>query len=375
MRGTRPSYAEIDLEALAANYALAGRLARGREVIGVVKADAYGHGAVRVAQRLASLGCRTLAVVTVDEAEALRSAGVETQILVMGGVHDVLEAERAAALGATPAVHRSEDVRLVAEAAARAETVLAVQLEVDTGMSRMGAPAALAPEIARQIAERPELTFDGIYTHFARADEVETEPTFAQERLFAGVLDELDKRGIAPRQVHAAASAALLSGVGLPELARRFNAVRPGLMLYGIAPNPECGAPELAPVMRLVARIVALRRVAAGQGVGYGASYRAPAERSIATLPLGYADGFPRHFAQTAFVSHRGGDVPMVGRVSMDFVTLDLGDRPAEIGDEVVVFGPENPASRLAAAADTIAYELLVRVGARIPRVIVGEEV
>ncbi len=372
----RPSYAEIDLEALADNYALASRLASGREVIGVVKANAYGHGAPAIARHLESIGCRTLAVVTVAEARVLRDAGVSAALLVMGGVHDAAEAAEAVKLETTPVIQRKADIDRLAKAAGARRRRLPVQLEVDTGMCRMGAaPEEVVPLVSR-IAEREALALDGLYTHFARADEPDPEPTREQQRRFAGVLAAVRERFGLPRSVHAAASAALLAGLATSELLPELNAVRPGLMLYGIAPSPELEtAPNtLRPVMRLAARIVALRRVPPGQGVGYGATFRPAVETTIATLPVGYADGIPRHLTDTAFVSHRGRNVPIVGRVSMDFVTVDLGDHPAAIGDEVVVFGPGQSVTRLAAASDTIAYELLVRVGERVPRAVLAEE-
>ena len=374
MKGARPTQADIDLDALSSNYQVAQRLAAGREVIAVVKANAYGHGAVPVARRLAAAGCECLAVATVAEAAGLRSAAVSVQILILGGIHGPAEASDVVELESTPVVQRREDVGLLSQAARERELELPVQMEVDTGMRRLGLPNAQALDCAAEIAAAPGLLLDGVYTHLARADEADPEPSLAQLRQFSGFVAGLRAQGISPGQVHVANSAALLSGMVRDSLGAEITAVRPGLLLYGAAPSPTLSAAAaesaLRPVMRLSSRLVSLRRVEAGDGVGYGATYRAKSPRTIGTLPIGYADGLPRDAGGRAFVFHRGRHVPMVGVVSMDFVTVDLGDTPAEIGDEVVIFGPELGVEALAEAVGTIPYELLVRVGERVPRVV-----
>jgi alanine racemase len=377
VKGTRPTTASIDLGALAGNLAEAERLAAGRKVIAVVKADAYGHGAVPVARRLAAAGCARLAVVTLAEASELRTAQIDLPILVMGGVHDAAEAADAASLDVTAAVQRAGDVVLLARAAAERGTVLRVQVEVDTGMRRMGVPPEEAPRLLEGVAREPGLVLEGVYTHLACADEPDLASTRAQLALFAEVLRAMRSRGIAPGVVHVANSAALLAG---PELAgalpAEVNAVRPGLMLYGVLPAPHlAGRARLAPVMSLRSRVCHVRHVREGEPVGYGATFRAPRRGRIATLPVGYADGVPWSLGGRGFVLLRGRPTPIAGRVSMDFVTLDVGEAPVEIGDEALLFGcargaPEArlPVEEVAAAAGTIAYELLVRVGRRVPR-------
>lgn len=377
MKGSRPTTASIDLGALAANFAEAQRLAGDRQVIAVVKADAYGHGALPVARRLVACGCARLAVATLAEAAELRAARVELPILLLGGVHDAAEAADAVALDATAALQRAGDVALLARAAGERGTPLRVQVEVDTGMRRMGVPPEDAPRLLEDVVRQRNLVLDGIYTHLACADEPDLGSTRAQLALFGEVLRAARSRGVAPGVVHVANSAALLASEELADvLPPEVSAVRPGLLLYGVSPAPHLSdRARLAPVMSLRSRVCHVRHVRQGDPVGYGATFRAPRRGRIATLPVGYADGVPWSLAGRGFVLVRGRATPIAGRVSMDFVTLDVGESAVEIGDEALLFGRERgdpsvrlPVEEVARAAGTIAYELLVRVGRRVPR-------
>jgi alanine racemase len=383
MKGERPTTASIDLAALAHNYAEAKRLAAGREVIAVVKADAYGHGAVPIARRLVAAGCRRLAVATVAEAAELRAAAVRVPILVLGGVHDAAEADDAVALELVPVLQHGGQVALLARAARERGRPLAVELEVDTGMARMGVPPEDVAALAAVFARDGALRLEGLYTHLASADEAELGPTRRQLALFAEVIAGLRARGLAPERVHVANSAGLLASAELGDaVPADVNAVRPGLLLYGVQPCPErARLATLRPVMSLRTRIANVRHVRRGDPVGYGATFRAKQRGRIATLPVGYADGVPWSLGNRGQVLLRGRKVPIAGRVSMDLVTLDVGELPVEIGDPVVIFGesaaPERdrlPVEEQAEAAGTIAYELLVRVGGRVPRVLQAEE-
>jgi len=377
MKGLRPTTAHIDPSALVSNFELAQRLASGREVIGVVKADAYGHGAVRVTRRLAAAGCRRFAVMTAAEGGALREAGLLGSILVLGGVHDAAEAADVAALDLTPVVHHAGHVSLLRRAARESGRPLAVHLSVDTGMARMGVSPEDGPAFMAQLAEERGLQLEGVYTHLCCADEPDLEVSRAQLRLFAEVLAAARSRGVRPPCVHVANSAALLAAAALEaDLPAEVNAVRPGLMLYGAAPRPDLPeAASLRPVMQLRTRVAAVRWVRPGETVGYGRSWQARQRGRIATVPVGYADGIPWSLANRGVALLRGRRVPYAGRVSMDLVTLDVGEAPVEIGDPVVLFGPGLdgegllPVEELAALAGTLAYELLVRVGGRVPRV------
>jgi alanine racemase len=343
----------------------------------VVKADAYGHGAVPIARRLAASGCSSFAVATVEEAAQLRGAGVSGGMLVLCGVHDAGEADEAVALGLTPVVQHAGHVALLRRAAAERSRVIPVQVEVDTGMARMGISPEDAPSLIESIARDRAFALDGIYSHFACADERDLAPTLRQLALMREVLAALRSRGVAPRQVHVANSAALAAGEALADaLPAEVNAVRPGLMLYGVASAPHLAdKAELQPVMSLRTHVANVRWVRRGDPVGYGATFRAKQRGRIATLPLGYADGIPWSLGNRGFVLLRGRRVPIAGRVSMDLITLDVGSGAVEIGDPVVVFGTPRAGGvplrveEVAEAAGTIPYELLVRVGARVPRI------
>ena len=371
----RPTRARIDLGALAHNFGVARRCAGDRAVIAVVKADGYGHGAVAVARRLLREGATWLAVATNEELAALRGAGIDAPVLVLGGVHGVADAHTALALGATPVVHHEAQRDWVERAASERGERATVHVEVDTGMRRLGIPAGEAVELIARTAGSPHLALGGVATHFARADERDLAPTRAQAEAFARVLDGVARRGLDPGLVHLANSAGLLARSAWENLVSE-TAVRPGLMLYGIAPAAHLAGDGLRPVMTLETAVAATRRVLAGEGVGYGASWRAPRSGSVATLPMGYADGIP----WTAGLPEAGAEVliagrrrPLVGRVSMDLVTVWLEDDAVPIGEPAIAFGVGAggalPVESLAAAARTLAYEVLVRIGARVPRV------
>ncbi|HEY8155327.1 MAG TPA: alanine racemase [Myxococcota bacterium] len=370
MRADQPNRATIHLAAIRANFAAAQRLAGAREVIAVVKADAYGHGAVPVARTLAAAGCRRLAVANLAEARALRDAGIEIPILVLGGVS--AEAEEALALGLTPVVHHAGQLEAAARAARARGARWPVQVEVDTGMRRMGVAPEEAVALLEVVHREPALQLEGVYTHFARADETDLSPSLEQLSVFRSVLRQARARGVDPGLVHAAQSAGLLAGGPLDAALPEAGAVRVGLLLYGVRPAAHLGA-GLAPAMTLSARVAHVRRLRGGDAVGYAALWRAPGETRIATLALGYADGLPIAASNRGQVWLRGRRLPLVGRVSMDYVAVEIGDAPVEIGDEAVVFGVAEgggiPVEDAAAAAQTLPYELLVRLGARVPRV------
>jgi alanine racemase len=369
----RPTRAIIHLGAVRANYAEAERRAGGRAVIAVIKADAYGHGAIPVAQSLVRAGCPHLAVLGVREAAELRDAQVGVPILVLGGVHTPAGARAAAELGVTPVVHHRGHVSLLTEAARAAggARTLGVQVEVDTGMRRMGVPPDDAVALLEEVRAERALRLEGVFTHLAQGDDPDLGPSIDQFAAFRRVLAAARERGIEPGMVHGVNSAGLLAGEVLADALPEATAVRPGIMLYGVAPAPHLEA-GLQPAMTLTTRVVHVRRVAAGETVGYGARFRASRNTRVATLPAGYADGVPVSASNRGCVRIRGRELPLVGRVSMDFVGVDVGDTPVEIGDEALIFGALGserlPVEQAAVAADTLAYELLVRVGARARR-------
>lgn len=382
--GERPTFAEIDCAALRANAVTARRLAGGRDVIAVVKADAYGHGSVTAAREFLASGCTQLAVISVSEAATLRAAGIEAPILVLGGVHDGTEAQRAVALGLTTVVHDAGAHAWLSEAARAAGAPTEVQVEVDTGMRRMGVPAGDAVGLLAQLDDDPDVHLAGVYTHLACADSEDSAPSLEQLAEFRAVLRAARDRGIAPAQVHAVNSAGLLAGSALADALPEANAVRPGLMLYGARPTARL--PEgvhLAPVMTFRTRVAAVRHALPGDRVGYGGTHVVEQPCRIATLAAGYADGVAWSTANRAEVFLAGKRRRICGRVSMDYLTVAIpdGDADVSVGDESILFGlgcdatgerVGVPVEDAAETAGTLAYELLVRVGARVPRVVMG---
>jgi alanine racemase len=355
------------------------RLAAGRRVIAVVKADAYGHGALPVALALVSAGCDALATWSLGEGVALRDSGIRAPLLVLGGVRDAGEADEAVARGLTAVVHDDAGRAALASAARRLGTTpAAVHVEIDTGMSRMGVPLGEAEALVAAVAEDPALALAGVMTHFARADERDLAPTREQLRAFAGAIAGLKRRAVEPGCVHVANSAGLVALADLSEEGPPQDAVRPGLMLYGAQPCADRPC-ALRPVMSLRAPVVALRRVRRGEAVGYAALYRARADTRIATVAIGYADGIPISASERGSVWLAGARRPIAGRVSMDSIGVDVGDAAVRIGDLATVFGSESgggatvlPVEEAAQCAGTISYELLVRVGARVRREFLG---
>ncbi len=385
MTGDRPTRATIDLSALRHNHRLARELAGRRELIAVVKSDAYGHGAVQCVRELARVGQRRFAVVTVREAMALRAAGIDAELLVLGGVHDPLEARLAWQARLVPVVHHPFGLEMLRDAAPGGGAPLSVHVEVDTGMRRMGVAPDAATALLEAVSAAVQVELAGTFTHFARADEPDPAATLAQIDRFREVLAEARSAGIDPGLVHADNSAALMGDPVIAESLPEAGAVRPGLMLYGASPAAHArGAARLRPVLGLHSRVVALRDVGERDAVGYGASYHAARATRVATLPLGYGDGLLRSLGNRGEVWLAGARRPIVGRVSMDYITVEVGDAEVSIGDEATVIGmaPEaldrGPATAgvpivdVAEAAGTLAYEVMIRIGERIPRRFIG---
>ncbi|HEB90690.1 MAG TPA: alanine racemase [Deltaproteobacteria bacterium] len=374
----RPVRAWIDLDAVRHNARRAIDRAAGRSVIGVVKANGYGHGADQIARGLLAEGVSRLAVVSVAEGAALRRAGIVAPVLLLGGLDDDEAAERALKWGLTPVIHDERGFEL-ARSFGRGDAPWAVEVEVDTGMHRMGVVPGIAPALLARIRETPQLLLSGLFTHLARADESDPTPSRDQIDLLAGIHRRVAgvATGASPI-VHVANSAGLLriDEIETAESGLVTRAVRPGLMLYGVSPFSDRSAEslDLEPVMSLAARVVSVRPVAKGAGVGYGGEWRAPRDTRVATLPLGYADGIPRALSDRGEVFLGGAMRPIVGRVSMDYFSVEIGhDGAVGVGDLATIFGrtPEGrriPVENLARAAGTIGYELLVGVGARVPR-------
>jgi len=361
--------ARVDLAALAANYrALRGAVGPGVGVIAVVKADAYGHGAVPVARLLDGLGVRGFGVATVEEGVELRDAGIRAPVLILGAAFGRDHAE-VIARELTPMVGDPGDVERFAEAARAAGCVrFSLHVKIDTGMTRLGVTEARFDEFLARCAAHPSIRVDGLATHFASADEADPEETEAQLRAFIRCLDRARAMGADPQVIHAANSAAALR---FPRT--RFDLIRPGIVLYGTRPSAKVEGPGLTPVLSLHTRINALREVEAGTRVSYAGTHTLTRRSRIATLPVGYADGYPRALSNRAQVLVRGCRAPLVGRVCMDLCMIDVTDVPGvEVGDPVALLGGEGALAihpeELAGWAGTIVYEILAGVGKRVPR-------
>jgi alanine racemase len=365
----RPTWAEIDLGAVSANYrALASLLGPGARLIPVVKADAYGHGAVAVSRALVDAGASMLAVALVEEGAALRAAGIDNDILVLEGTWPGQEPD-AVRLQLTPAAGSVEGIRRLADAAAAEGADLAVHLKIDTGMTRLGAPHdALAP-VLDALAAAPRVRLTGAFTHLACADEPENPFNTEQVRRFEDCVAAVRARGLDPGELHVANSAGLLHHAAL----RRFSA-RSGIALYGYSPAPDRARVPLRPVLQLRTRIGRVADIAPGTPVGYNCRFVAPRPMRAATLGIGYADGYRRALAVRARVIVRDAWAAVLGAVSMDLIVVDVTDIPgAREGDEAILLGSSAScrvdAADLAAAAGTIPYEVLCGIGPRVPRV------
>ncbi|MFZ5875995.1 MAG: alanine racemase [Nitrospirota bacterium] len=376
----RPTVARVDLEALCFNVGQAKRLAGGREVIAVVKADAYGHGAVPVVRALEADGVRRFGVALVEEGRALREAGVRGEILVLGGVAPD-HAPDAVAHDLSAAIFHEAHAAALEAAAARAGRVAAVHVKVDTGMGRLGFPVETAAAAVARVAQRPGLRLDGLMTHFADADLAD--PAYAREQIarFDAVAAAVARAGIKIPTRHAANSAALIKGPralgpaagGRTSDGPLYEAARPGIMLYGCRPSPAVDGVLLKPVLSLTTKILLLRRVPPNTPISYGRTFVTQRESLIAVLPIGYADGYPRALSNRGAVLIRGRKAPVVGRVCMDLTMVDATEVPGVTeGDEAVLIGSQGEATlsaeAVAEAAGTIAYELLCGIGPRVPR-------
>lgn len=364
---SRQTVAQIDLAALKANVrALKSLCKNGQEIMAVVKADAYGHGAIACARALELVGVKKLAVATVEEGIVLRGAGIRGEIVVLGGVlteNVSLFFENRL----RPVIHCVSDLEKLVNYIKNHSREIAIHLKIDTGMGRLGVLPEELERVIYLLRGNTEIKLDGVMTHLACADEPQNEMNNRQIALFQEIKQRLLGEGILFKASHVANSAALLQQLGESE-----TMVRPGLSLYGISPLKNSPV-ELKPVLRLVTNIMSIKRLPMGSTIGYGATYQTARESKIAVLPIGYADGYSRFLSKGGRVLIGGHFCPVVGRVSMDWVTVDITDvLDAKVGDEVVLIGGQEESSicveELAAIQNTIPYEVLCHISARVPR-------
>ena len=372
LRGKRPTWVEIQLNDLDSNLLSLRRwLSPGIRIMAVVKADAYGHGAVPIAERLERNGVEHLAVAFLEEGLELRQHGIRCPILLLNGFWSGQE-EDIILNRLTPAVFAAGMVQDLARVADRLRTTATYQIKIDTGLSRLGIDWEQADEVLRACSKEVSVRCDGIYTHLSSSDQVESASNDVQVEHFQSVLNILKRDHLTLNWHHVANSAGILNF-------RKswFDTVRPGLILYGINPLEHGIDVALQPLLTLKTRIMQLKRVRSGTSVGYGGAYTTERPSLIATLPIGYADGLNRLLSSQGSALVRGQSVPIVGRISMDLSVIDVTSVPAvSLGDEVVLIGKQGnleiSAQQIARLTDTIPYEVLCRIGQRIPRFYVG---
>lgn len=362
------TWAEIDLSALEHNYrTLRAMLPTGCRFLGVVKANAYGHGDRYVARKLQELGCEMLAVACLDEAVRLRQEGITVPILILGYT-PVDYADELLRYDLTQTVDSEETAQTLSRAAQAQGKRLKIHVKVDTGMTRLGflCREETAGTIAR-VCRLPGLEAEGIFTHFANAD-ADEEYTMMQFTRFLDCVEAVEKKGISFKIRHCAASAAVLN---YP--CTHMDMVRPGIALYGHYPDPSTeglDGPGLVPVMSVYTRVVAVREVPAGTAVSYGCTHTLNRDSRLAVLPIGYGDGFFRLLSNRFQVGFDGRSAPIVGRICMDMCMVDVTDLPdVKAGDVATVFGADKPLEAAAGLVGTIQYELLCDVSPRVPRI------
>jgi len=364
----RPTVARIDLDALRHNFSVIRReVGEDVRVLAPVKGTAYGHGAIPCALALQDVGCDAFGVALVEEGVALRQAGVEAEIICLGGVGS-RGPEEAVAWDLTPMVYDLDTARALSKVAMAEGKVVPIHLKIDTGMGRLGVLPHDWEAFLQSLLDLEGLRVEGIATHFCDADLAEDGFTEEQGNRFRAALDEASGQGVEARWIHASNSAAALRYQNY-----RYSMVRVGLALYGVSPGPhrEMG---LKPVMSVTTEVLHVKTVPQGWGVSYGRTWTARKEARLATLPVGYADGYPRALSNVGEVLIHGRRCAVRGAVCMDLCLVDVThlEETVKPGDEVVLLGEESGeelgAWELAERADTIAYDILCSFSERVPR-------
>ena len=382
------TWAEIDLSAYAHNITELRRItAKGARLMAVVKANGYGHGAVEVARVALERGAEYLGVARINEAVQLRKAGLEAPILIFG----YTPPDQAGTLikyDLTQTVYSYKAARVLSEYALQKGTKICVHIKADSGMGRLGVllnsnnnadidnhPQQDTVEAVESISRLSGLTVEGIFTHFTTADDADKSYAKMQIDVFTEFINNLDRNGLELPIKHAANSGALID---LPE--SHLDMVRPGIATYGLYPSNDVNKSrvDLKPVMTLKSRIIQLKKVPAGFNISYGITYQTKKPTTIATVPVGYADGFNRLLSNRGHMLVHGRKVPIVGRVCMDLTMIDVGSvSDAAVEDEVVIFGPQTndsiTADEIALKLNTINYEIVSTITARVPRVYIKQ--
>ena len=363
----RKAAAYIHTGNLVNNIRALKRLAGGAKICAVVKADAYGHGAIAVSRILEREAVDYLAVAMLEEALELREAGIALPLLILGTT-DSRNADIVVSRNFAQTVFTKELAGALSASAMRLGHPAKVHVKIDTGMHRQGISPGEAADFARALTTMEGISVEGAYSHFAEADNPDTSFTLRQLAEFHWALGRMKEAGLSPPIRHIANSAGLLH---IPEA--KLDMVRPGILLYGLSPDTAANPPEgFKPVMRFCADIAALRTIPAGESVSYGRLFTAKRTTRIALLQIGYADGYSRLLSNRAEVMVRGKRAPIAGRVCMDQIMIDVTDIPEAVtGDEATLFGlPGLPAGELARLMGSIDYEVTCGISKRVPRII-----
>ena len=365
-----PTIAEVDLDAIRNNCrAVRDRVGSDVRVMPVVKANAYGHGAVKVTKAVLEAGADMLAVARIEEALELREAGVDAPVLILGcsppeAAREMVDND------VTATVCDLEFARALSASAQTLGKAANTHVKIDTGMGRIGVGADDAIEFILSIRSLPGIHVEGVFTHFPSADEDDSGFTEGQIGRFRGLLEELGRRGARPPIAHAANSGGILDH---PE--SYFDMVRPGLLVYGVYPSSRVSrSVTVTPALAFKTRVAFRKQIAPGETVSYGRTFRAEHRTTVATIPVGYADGLSRHLSNRGCALLRGRRVPIIGRVCMDQTMLDVSDvADAQKGDEVVLYGSQDglriSVEEIAELTGTVPHDVLCAVGPRVPRV------
>ena len=365
----RPVWVEVDLDAVRHNLAEIRRLvAPAVEIMAVVKAEAYGHGGVKIAKTALQAGASRLSVALPEEGIALREAGITAPILVFSPLQTD-QAETMVRYNLTPTICMLEPAVALSRAATAVGKKVPFHVKIDSGMNRIGIPASEGVVFIKKMSPLPGLVFEGIFSHMATADEQDKEYAKHQIKIFNKVIVDLKAEGLLPSKAHLANSAGIID---LP--LSHYNLVRPGIILYGMYPSTEVQTDKihLQPAFALKAKIVFIKRVPQGSAISYGRKYVTPTDSTIVTIPIGYADGWSRKLSGKAHALISGKRFPIVGTICMDLCMVDVGDEPIEIGQEVVLIGSQGSeritVEEISAYLGTINYEVTCMISDRVPR-------
>ena len=371
----RPAWAEVNLDNLADNMKEIRRVSKSKDIIAVVKADAYGHGAIDAAQVFLKNGATRLAVAVISEAAELRESGINCPIMILGFtspylIDDLLKYD------IEQTVYSYEYACEISKAAVKQDKTAKIHIALDTGMGRIGfRPEEKSVDEVYKISKLHNIVIEGLFSHFSSADEEDKSYTHMQIEKFNWFYNELLKRGIKINVRHIANSAAIID---IPEV--HFDAVRPGIILYGYYPSKDVSRDiiNLKPAMSLKANVVHVKRVPSGECIGYGRKFKTVRESTIATLPIGYADGYTRLLFNKAKVIINGKFAPVVGRICMDQCMVDVTEAgDVKTGDEAILMGSDKSlkfdADDMANLLGTISYEVLCMIGKRVPRVYIKD--